>query len=198
MKYVLLALATLLPAAAMAQETPAISYEYTYRGQPEPKTPSVNAPGSLSGYSQDLCQVTVSGGINTGAISFGGGRTVTDQNCERMKLSKLLYDYGMKVASVTLLCQDPRVFASMEQAGTPCPFEGKIGGEAEEAWQNYDFERPDYGHYVAKLDKRKAEGYPEKDAIYGDGYRQGAQVEREALRNEIKALKEVVEKLTEK
>ena len=26
----------------------------------------------------------------------------------------------------------------MEQAGTPCPFEGKIGKEAKAAWKKYD------------------------------------------------------------
>tara|TARA_Y100001947_G_C10124657_1_gene212880 strand:- start:47 stop:580 length:534 start_codon:yes stop_codon:yes gene_type:complete len=75
-------------------------------------------------------------------------------NCERMKLSKLLNDYGMKVAAVAILCQDPRVFEAMEQAGTPCPFEGKIGGAAVKQWKKYDIERPDYDKYMEKMDDR--------------------------------------------
>ena len=83
--------------------------------------PSASAP-SISAMSQDLCRV----GISVGGQSFGfgisGGTTVIDENCERMKLSKLLYDYNMKVAAVAILCQDDRVFSAMENAGTPCPF----------------------------------------------------------------------------
>ena len=57
-----------------------------------------------------------------------------DENCERIKLSRGLYDMGMKVAAVSMMCQDVRVFDAMLMAGTPCPFKGKIGDEALEAW----------------------------------------------------------------
>jgi hypothetical protein len=60
----------------------------------------------------------------------------------------------MKVAAVAILCQDPRVFEAMEQAGTPCPFEGKIGGAAVKQWKKYDIERPDYDKYMEKMDTR--------------------------------------------
>jgi hypothetical protein len=65
-------------------------------------------------------------------MSFG--TTTTDKNCERLKLSKTLYDMGMKVAAVATMCQDERVFSAMMMAGTPCPFNGKIGEEARELW----------------------------------------------------------------
>ena len=58
---------------------------------------------------------------------------------------------GMKVAAVALLCQDERVFFAMEQAGTPCPFQGKIGKEATDLWKKYDKLRPDYEIYVKHL-----------------------------------------------
>jgi DNA repair exonuclease SbcCD nuclease subunit len=89
-------------------------------------------------------------------LGFGvsGGKHVRDLNCERIKLSKVLYDYGMKVAAVSLLCQDERVFEAMLMAGTPCPFEGKIGKDAIEQWNKYDVERPDYEKYVSKLETR--------------------------------------------
>ena len=60
----------------------------------------------------------------------------------------------MKVAAVSLLCQDERVFEAMLMAGTPCPFEGKIGKDAIEQWDKYDVERPDYEKYVSKLETR--------------------------------------------
>jgi len=60
----------------------------------------------------------------------------------------------MKVAAVSILCQDERVFEAMQMAGTPCPFEGKIGKEALEQWDKYDIERPDYDSYVSKLENR--------------------------------------------
>jgi hypothetical protein len=59
---------------------------------------------------------------------------VIDENCERLKLSKTLFDMGMKVAAVSTMCQDKRVFDAMMQAGTPCPYDGMIGEEAKAAW----------------------------------------------------------------
>tara|TARA_B110000263_G_scaffold54690_1_gene46142 strand:+ start:2177 stop:3172 length:996 start_codon:yes stop_codon:yes gene_type:complete len=115
--------------------------------------PTASAP-SMSAYSQDICAVGKSGGIQLPGVGITGGSTSRDMNCERMKLSKLLNDYGMKVAAVAILCQDPRVFEAMEQAGTPCPFEGKIGGAAVKQWKKYDIERPDYDKYVEKMDTR--------------------------------------------
>jgi hypothetical protein len=41
---------------------------------------------------------------------------------------------GMKVAAVSTMCQDRRVFDAMMNAGTPCPIDGKIGAEAKEIW----------------------------------------------------------------
>ena len=95
--------------------------------------PSAIAPSMMS-YSQDLCTTGQSGAVQTQIIGLSAGRTVRDQNCERMKLSKTLYDMGMRVAAVSLLCQDTRVFRAMEMAGTPCPFMGLIGEEARAAW----------------------------------------------------------------
>ena len=103
---------------------------------------SAIAPSIMS-YSQDLCTVGRSGAFQGQVFGFSTGRTVTDTNCERLKLSKYLYDTGMKVASVSILCQDPRVFKAMEMAGTPCPYQGKIGKEASMAWADNASRRPD-------------------------------------------------------
>ena len=96
---------------------------------PSAISPSINASNN------DLCTVGVSGAVQTQILGISGGTTVRDMNCERLKLSKTLYDMGMKVAAISTLCQDPRVFDAMLMAGTPCPFEGKIGPEAKEAWK---------------------------------------------------------------
>ena len=124
--------------------------------------PSANAP-SYSSMSQDVCSLGVSGSITTGIIGLSGGKHVVDENCERIKLAKVLQDFGMKVASVAVLCQDPRVHAAMESAGTPCPWFGKIGKEAQAMWDKYPEMRPDHEEWekkkkiIAKVDDRIAE-----------------------------------------
>ena len=114
---------------------------------------SANSP-SYSSMSQDVCSMGVSGSVSTLGFGASVGKHIRDLNCERIKLSKVLYDYGMKVAAVSILCQDERVFEAMQMAGTPCPFEGKIGKDAMEQWNKYDVERPDYDTYVKKLETR--------------------------------------------
>jgi len=113
--------------------------------------PSANSP-SYSSMSQDVCSMGVSGSISSGVIGFSGGKHVVDENCERIKLAKVLQDFGMKVASVAVLCQDARVHAAMQSAGTPCPFNGKIGAEAQALWDKYPELRPDYEEHLAKLE----------------------------------------------
>ena len=83
-------------------------------------------------------------------------------NCERIKLSKTVYDMGMKVAAVSLMCQDERVFTAMMMAGTPCPYEGKIGDEAQAAWEANADERPDKKSYLDKITPKRAEKKAEK------------------------------------
>ena len=116
--------------------------------------PTASAP-SFSAQSQDVCATGVSVGIQTFGTGFSGGKTNRDMNCERIKLAKVLYDFGMKVGSVALLCQDERVFEAMINAGTPCPIDGKIGKDAMDIWIKYDFERPDYKTYVKRMEKRE-------------------------------------------
>jgi hypothetical protein len=88
--------------------------------------PSASAP-SYNSMTQDVCAVGVSAGVQTFGFGVSGGKHVIDKNCERLKLARILNDFGMKVAAVAILCQDERVFESMIQAGTPCPIDGKIG-----------------------------------------------------------------------
>jgi hypothetical protein len=96
--------------------------------------PTAVAPG-ITSINSDLCAVGVSGAAQTQILGIAIGSTFVDKNCERLKLSKTLYDMGMKVAAVATLCQDERVFTAMMNAGTPCPVDGKIGEAAREIWE---------------------------------------------------------------
>ena len=97
--------------------------------------PSAMSP-TINNSNSDLCTVGVSGAVQTQILGFSAGVTTRDMNCERLKNAKVLYDMGMKVAAVSVLCQDKRVFESMMNAGTPCPYDGLVGTPAKEAWKN--------------------------------------------------------------
>ena len=97
--------------------------------------PTAVAPTMMSGGNTDLCSTGTSGSVQTQIFGVSSGGTVRDMNCERLKLSKTLYDMGMKVAAVATMCQDRRVFDAMMAAGTPCPYEGQIGVVARMAWE---------------------------------------------------------------
>ena len=116
--------------------------------------PTAGAP-SYNSMTQDVCAVGASAGIQTFGVGLSGGKHFIDKNCERLKLARILNDFGMKVAAVAILCQDERVFESMIQAGTPCPIDGKIGKEAKALWSKYDHERPDYDTYIKRMKKRE-------------------------------------------
>ena len=116
--------------------------------------PTAGAP-SYNAVTQDVCAVGVSAGVQTFGIGVSGGKHMIDKNCERLKLARILNDFGMKVAAVAILCQDERVFESMIQAGTPCPIDGRIGKDAMSLWTKYDHERPDYDTYIKRMKKRE-------------------------------------------
>ena len=104
--------------------------------------PSAISPG-INASNSDLCTVGVSGAVQTQIIGLSTGATVRDMNCEMLKLSKTLYDMGMKVAAVSMMCQDDRVYQAMEMAGTPCPYMGAIGPAASVKWEDDEQRRPD-------------------------------------------------------
>tara|TARA_R110002110_G_scaffold77239_1_gene202967 strand:+ start:33 stop:635 length:603 start_codon:yes stop_codon:yes gene_type:complete len=97
--------------------------------------PSAMSP-TINNSNSDLCTVGVSGAVQTQILGISAGMTTRDMNCERLKNAKVLYDMGMKVAAVSVLCMDKRVFESMLNAGTPCPFDGLVGQPAKDAWKN--------------------------------------------------------------
>ena len=140
--------------------------------------PSAAAP-SYNSMTQDVCAVGASAGIQTFGVGISGGKHFIDKNCERLKLARILNDFGMKVAAVAILCQDERVFESMIQAGTPCPISGKIGKDALALWNKYDHERPDYDIYVKRMKEREEK---EKEI---------ALAEKKKLEEEIKMTEEL-------
>ena len=117
--------------------------------------PTANAP-SIVVNNSDVCKSAFSAGVQTQILGVASGITITDENCERMKLSRSLFGMGMKVAAVSTLCQDARVFDAMLMAGTPCPYKGKIGKEAKKAWEENPEDIPSGSLLMAELKKNKS------------------------------------------
>ena len=100
------------------------------KGMPVPSAMAT----SMSALSQDVCAVPVSAAGNLGFVSLSGGTVLLDENCVKIKLAKTLNDLGLKVAAVSVLCQDPKVWDAMEMSGSPCPYSGSVGNAAKKAW----------------------------------------------------------------
>ena len=136
MKRILVSIAMIVAATSVSAET--ITTESTSKSTSETTVnsppPTAVAP-SITTINNDVCAIAASGAVQTQILGISMGGTMRDMNCERIKLSKNLYDMGMKVAAVATLCQDERVFAAMLAAGTPCPVEGKIGEKAKDEWK---------------------------------------------------------------
>ena len=98
--------------------------------------PSAISPQIGTATTSDLCTVGVAGAVQTQILGISAGKTVRDMNCEKLKNAKTLYDMGMKVAAVSVMCQDKRIFDAMMDAGTPCPYDGLIGDQAKAAWES--------------------------------------------------------------
>ena len=99
--------------------------------------PSAISPSFSSGNNSDLCTIGVAGAVQTQILGISAGTTFTEQNCIRLKNAKVMFDMGMKVAAVSIMCQDPKVFDAMMHAGTPCPYDGMIGEAAKIGWESH-------------------------------------------------------------
>tara|TARA_R100001440_G_scaffold956_3_gene3224 strand:- start:23443 stop:24021 length:579 start_codon:yes stop_codon:yes gene_type:complete len=97
-------------------------------------TPPTASSPSVVVNNSDVCKTAVAGAVQTQILGISSGITISDENCERIKLSRSLYAMGMKVAAISTLCADSRVWDSMHMAGTPCPYMGAIGQEAKQGW----------------------------------------------------------------
>ena len=144
------------------------------------RTPSTASAPNVIINNQDVCTTGISGAAQSAWFGISLGKTIRDENCERLKLARSLYGMGMKVASVSLMCQDTRVFQAMEMAGTPCPIDGKIGEAARVIWEKEPYRRPDYQEWrekrenkdkVKELDTFKSEdpNWDEEDELYIQG-----------------------------
>lgn len=99
--------------------------------------PSAISPQLGANSNSDLCTIGVAGAVQTQILGISAGTTFTEDNCLRLKNAKTLYDMGMKVAAVSVMCQDDNVFDAMMMAGTPCPYEGQIGEAAKIGWESH-------------------------------------------------------------
>ena len=100
--------------------------------------PSAISPQLGANSNSDLCTIGVAGAVQTQILGISAGTTFTEDNCLRLKNAKTMYDMGMKVAAVSIMCQDPGVFDAMMMAGTPCPYEGQIGEAAKIGWESHE------------------------------------------------------------
>ncbi len=107
---------------------------------------TANAPSIINSNS-DICKIGIGGSVQNNILGVATGYVVTDEFCERVRTSRALYSYGMKVAAVSLLCQDHRVWTSMKNAGTPCPVNGFIGAEAAAYWEENPEKIPEGSPY---------------------------------------------------
>ena len=118
------------------------------------RTPGTASAPNIIINNQDVCKTGISGAAQSAWFGISLGKTIEDLNCERLKLARSLYGMGMKVASVSLLCQDKRVFKAMEMAGTPCPIDGKIGQAAKVIWDKEPYRRPDYQEWRERRENK--------------------------------------------
>ncbi len=144
--FVMTAFVALFPSILYAADTNTVSSTVVTDKTP----PTASAPSVVINNS-DVCKSAASAAIQTQILGFASGITITDENCERIKLSRSMYGMGMKVAAVSLLCQDARAFDAMWMAGTPCPYKGAIGNDAKKAWE----ENPEDVPADSKIFKKK-------------------------------------------
>ena len=126
----LMLLVVLIPSISIAADSNTVSSTVV-----TDKTPPTASAPSIMINNSDVCKSAFSVAGQTAFFGVATGITVTDENCERIKLARSLYGMGMKVAAVSMLCQDHRIFDAMMMAGTPCPYKGKIGQDAQKAWE---------------------------------------------------------------
>ena len=104
--------------------------------------PSAISPTFSGGNNSSLCTVGIAGAVQTQILGISMGTVFTDAHCIRLTSAKTLYDMGMMVAAVSVMCGDALIFQSMENAGTPCPYKGLIGPEAQAAWDTHEEKKP--------------------------------------------------------
>jgi len=146
-KALMVALVLFFPTIVFAADTNTTSTVVTDKAPPTASAPSIVINNS------DICKSAASAAIQTQILGFASGITVTDENCERLKLARGLFGMGMKVAAVSMLCQDARAFDAMWMAGTPCPYKGTIGDVAKKNWEENPNDAPSDSNIFKKKEK---------------------------------------------
>ena len=168
MKYVILLLLCLVPYVVLGADT-----NTTVSGTvvTDKSIPTASAPSVVVNNS-DVCKSAYSAGVQSSVLGLSSGVTISDENCERIKLSRSLYGMGMKVAAISTLCQDYRVFDAMMMAGTPCPYEGQIGDDAKKSWLEHTDQIPEKSKYYKvkkKIKKTIVKTTDKKPVLNGRG-----------------------------
>ena len=152
MRLVLFVVSLYLAAIVFGNITHAADTNTTVSSTVVDKAPPTASAPSIVINNNDVCKSAASAAVQTQILGFASGITITDENCERIKLGRQMYLMGMKVAAVGIMCQDARVFDAMWMAGTPCPYMGKIGDDATTGWE----ENPDDVPSGSLVFKKKA------------------------------------------
>ncbi|WP_291608555.1 hypothetical protein [Comamonas sp.] len=93
-----------------------VEYTGTYTMK---NVPSVNGPNLTT--SNDTCMGSSSGSANGPGFGVSFGTTWTDEHCKRLKMSRELWNKGMKAASLAMDCMDPAARVALEITGSKCP-----------------------------------------------------------------------------
>ena len=112
---------------ALGADSNTISSTVTSTSPSTAASPSIQIP-------QAVCRFGVSGAVSSSILGISTGMAVTDETCQLVLLAKLVAGLNLKVGSVSILCQDSRVFDGLWRSALYCPKEGKIGEEARDLW----------------------------------------------------------------
>lgn len=95
----------------------------TYQGAGAGKQMPANTAisPSLMSSGQQSCLKSISGGVQMIGFGLSSGRYLQDEECNRRLNAITLSNMGMKVASVSLMCQNAQVWRAMFMSATPCP-----------------------------------------------------------------------------
>jgi hypothetical protein len=189
MKYLFIVL-LFLSTKIFAADTNTVSSTVVTNNTP----PTANSPSVVVNNS-DVCTSAYSGAIQTQVLGISSGVTIKDTNCEMIKLARSLYGMNMRVAAVSTLCADYRIFDAMWMSATYCPFMGAIGEDAKSGWEKnrhlvpagskvflsieqMELEQEEFAQEILKLEKEKEKKIEkEKQALINE-LNQGVHKER--------------------
>ena len=94
----------------------------TYNGAGSSGMPvSTAVSPSLMSNGNESCLQSITGGLQLIGVGVSSGKYTQDNECNRRRDAITLSNMGMKVAAVSLMCQNPSVWRAMFMSATPCP-----------------------------------------------------------------------------